>query len=93
MDPENLLVAGMLLAGMALIGKVVIPIAHAYARRVEGKAGGSEQAREFAELEARVRELEIRESRVAELEERLDFTERLLAQQRDPTRLGAGEQR
>jgi hypothetical protein len=93
MNPENLLVAGMLLAAMVLVGKLLIPIAHAYARRVEGKAGGAEQSRELAELEVRVRELEIRESRVAELEERLDFTERLLAQQRDGARLGAGEQR
>jgi hypothetical protein len=93
MDSEKLLVAGMMLAVMVLIGKVVIPIAQAYARRVEGKAGGLQQAGEFAELEARVRELEVREARMAELEERLDFTERLLAQQRDPGRLGAGEQR
>lgn len=93
MDPEKMLVAGMMLAVMVLIGKVVIPIANAYARRVEGKTGGPEQGREFADLEARVRELEIREARVAELEERLDFTERMIAQQRDPARLGAGEQR
>ena len=91
MDGEKLLIAGMILAVMTLLGKVVVPIAQAYARRLEGSAGVSRNPAEFAELEARVHELEIRESRVAELEERLDFTERMLAQQRDPSRLGAGE--
>lgn len=93
MDPEKVLVAGMMLAVMVLIGKVVIPIANAYARRVEGRGTGPVQSTELAELEARVHELELREARMAELEERLDFTERLIAQQRDGTRLGAGEQR
>lgn len=35
------------------------------------------------EMDARLRELEASEQRVAELEERLDFAERLLATQRD----------
>lgn len=87
MDGEKLLIAGMLLAVMTLLGKVIIPIAQAYARRLEGSAGSSRNPMELADLEARVHELEIRESRVAELEERLDFTERMLSQQRDPARL------
>ncbi len=45
------------------------------------------------DLENRVADLEAAQGRVLELEERLDFTERLLAQQRDPSRLGAGEPR
>ena len=45
------------------------------------------------DLENRVADLEAAQGRVLELEERLDFTERLLAQQRDPSRLGVGEQR
>ncbi len=93
MDSEKLLVAGMMLAVLVVLGKVIIPIAQAYARRLEGNTGAAERGREMADLEARVRELEVREARVAELEERLDFTERLLAQQRDPSRLGAGENR
>ncbi len=43
------------------------------------------------DLEGRVADLEAAQGRVLELEERLDFTERLLAQQRDPSRLGAGD--
>ncbi len=45
------------------------------------------------DLESRVADLEAAQGRVLELEERLDFTERLLAQQRETSRLGAGEQR
>jgi hypothetical protein len=62
-------------------------------RRGDLTPSGSYPADRIAELEHRVGELEARESRVLELEERLDFAERLLAQQRDPSRLGAGEQR
>ncbi|MEO8636397.1 MAG: hypothetical protein ABI587_14075 [Gemmatimonadales bacterium] len=91
MDGEKLLIAGMILAVMTLLGKVIIPIAQAYARRLDGGARPAQPVAEVAELEARVRELEARESRLAELEERMDFSERMLAQQRDPSRLGAGE--
>jgi hypothetical protein len=45
------------------------------------------------DLEGRVADLEAAQGRVLELEERLDFTERLLAQHREASRLGAGEQR
>jgi hypothetical protein len=49
---------------------------------------GSER---LAEVESRVELLERRVEGYAELEERLDFAERLLAQQRDPARLEKGE--
>ncbi len=39
------------------------------------------------ELRARVAELEVQQARVAELEERLDFAERLLAEQRSTAQL------
>jgi hypothetical protein len=93
MDGEKVLIAGMMLAVMALLGKVIIPIAQAYSRRLERSGTGTHSAADFADLEARVRELEAREGRMAELEERMDFNERLLAQHRDPARLGAGEMR
>ncbi len=83
MDAEKLLIAGMMLAVLTVLGKVIIPIAQAYARRLEGGVGAAKLPEEFADLESRVHELEVRESRVAELEERLDFAERLLAQHRD----------
>lgn len=51
---------------------------------------GEVQAERMAVMEDRLSELEQVHVRVMELEERLDFTERLLAQQRDPVRLPAG---
>jgi flagellar biosynthesis/type III secretory pathway M-ring protein FliF/YscJ len=90
MDNEKVLVAGMMLAVLIVLAKVIIPIANAYAKRLEGTGGAAQRSAEMADLDARVRELEGREHRVAELEERLDFTERLLSQQREREQLGRG---
>jgi hypothetical protein len=51
---------------------------------------GEVQADRLAHLEDRVADLEQAQARVLELEERLDFAERLLAQQRDASRIGPG---
>jgi hypothetical protein len=51
---------------------------------------GEVQAERILDLEARVADLEQVQARVLELEERLDFTERLLTRQRDAGRLVAG---
>jgi hypothetical protein len=51
---------------------------------------GEVQAERITELEHRVAELEAGHGRLLELEERLDFTERLLTRQRDADRLAAG---
>ena len=68
-------------------------------RRIALKSGGAaaglttgEMAAErIAELEERVAELESAQQEVAELAERLDFAERLLAQKgRDPAQIGPG---
>lgn len=68
-------------------------------RRIALKGGGAaaglttgEMAAErIAELEERVAELESAQQEVAELAERLDFAERLLAQKsRDPAQIGPG---
>jgi hypothetical protein len=56
----------------------------------EGGAGGSEELRQ---LRARVEQLEDVAARVQDLEERLDFTERVLAQQRERGQLPAGGER
>lgn len=66
------------------------PLGRAIARRIEGSDGTAADpgiARRVAELEAQVAELEHRADRIAELEERLDFAERLLARQADQQRL------
>jgi hypothetical protein len=61
--------------------------------RARGEIGpdtGEMHLDRLQDLESRVTELEIERGRVLELEERLDFTERLLTQQREAVRqLGA----
>lgn len=47
-------------------------------RRIDGRRAGLDQ------LADRMQDLEASQDRVAQLEERLDFAERLLAQHRDP---------
>ena len=86
---------------VSVAAAVAIPVA-AYAaivatraiwvRHPPAGADPSEQmAAEVDALKVRLADLEAGQGRVTELEERLDFAERMLAQQRDPSRLGAGE--
>lgn len=70
----------------ALAASVIIlwPLMRAFARRLEGKGTVDAALRaDVEQLQARLSDVEILHSRVAELEERLDFTERLLAQAHD----------
>lgn len=53
-------------------------------------AGMSSGEVKLAELDAQAEELHDLRGRLAELEERLDFTERMLARQADPERIGDG---
>ena len=71
------------LATVAAMALVLYPIAKALARRLEGRGVSQDLLQQLDELRERVRDLESSQHRVAELEERLDFTERLLAQRRD----------
>ncbi|HWA14890.1 MAG TPA: hypothetical protein VG817_00555 [Gemmatimonadales bacterium] len=48
---------------------------------------------ELQDIRARLEESEQARERIAELEERLDFAERLLAQQREPGRIGSSGER
>jgi hypothetical protein len=50
----------------------------------------TELAEEVESLRTRLSEVETQQARMAELEERLDFTERMLTSQRDAARLGEG---
>jgi len=66
------------------------PLGKALAKRIEASAGESQNPEAIENLTRRVEQLEHIEARTAELEERLDFAERLLTQQRDAERLGPG---
>jgi len=69
--------------------KVLGPISQALARRIGGHADVSEEMR--AELSAVHQELGQVREQLAEMQERLDFTERLLARSGSAARLPAGE--
>lgn len=73
------------------IGAVAIlrgPIGKALADRLAGRVPPPLPSSDGEEVRAEVEELRYR---VAELEERLDFAERVLAQRREPGQLGAGQ--
>ena len=80
--------AVVLLLGVGLIiATLVWPLIKAIARRIEGGAGSVEVQAELEGLRERVRQLEEIQPRVLELEERVDFTERIVAKGREPDRL------
>ena len=67
---------------------VLWPLVRALARRLEGRGGQDVALRgEVEHLQQRLGEVDQLQVRIAELEERLDFTERMLAQSREPDRL------
>jgi hypothetical protein len=57
----------------------------------DGYSTGEMAAERIADLEARVADLEVAQARVAELEERMDFSERLLTQQSHESRVPGRE--
>jgi hypothetical protein len=68
---------------VAVAGTIILrgPLGRALARAIELGAGGGrspEDEARVAQLEQRVADLEAGQTRLAELEERLDFAERLL---------------
>jgi Tfp pilus assembly protein PilO len=78
----------MTLLVMAAFTIVLWPLARALGRRLEGRGSADAALRaEVEQLNHRLGEVDAMQSRIAELEERLDFTERLLAQSREPDRL------
>ncbi|MEP6571370.1 MAG: hypothetical protein ABJD11_01700 [Gemmatimonadota bacterium] len=78
----------MVIAVVVGMTTLLLPLARAFARRLDGR--GHEDATLRADLEqmrGRLTEVDSLQLRLAEMEERLDFTERMLAQQRDVQRL------
>lgn len=78
----------IVLAVVAGFVAVFWPLMRAFARRIEGK-GRTDPALldEVEHLRSRLSDVEGLQGRVAELEERVDFAERLLAQKRQPEQL------
>jgi Tfp pilus assembly protein PilO len=79
-----LIVLGALLATTIILW----PIMRALGRRMEGARGTDPALRaEIQQLRDQVTHVDSMQARLNELEERLDFAERLLAQRKDPERL------
>ena len=84
------------LAGMATGVVVIVTLGRTVRHWVDthygrkGLSGSNETRADVARLEERVAGLEEVADRVTELEERLDFAERVLSQQRDRDRLAPG---
>lgn len=82
----------IVLAALAAATVILWPIMRALGRRMEHKGGPDPALKaEIEQLHQRLAEMEPMQARMTELEERLDFAERLLAQQpaKQPARLGA----
>jgi hypothetical protein len=64
----------------ALIAATIIlwPVMRALARRLEGKGADPALREEVERLHHRLAEVDVLQGRIAELEERIDFTERIL---------------
>ena len=85
----------VLLVCVALtIGVLVWPLIKAVARRIEAGAGVADARAELDALHDRIRRLEEAQPRMAELEERVDFAERLLTRgQESQADIPSGEPR
>ncbi|HEX2265977.1 MAG TPA: hypothetical protein VHH14_06820, partial [Solirubrobacterales bacterium] len=67
---------------------ILWPLMRAFGRRLEGKAADEPALRaEVEQLQQRLGEMDHLHQRVAELEERIDFTERMLARPSAPAPL------
>ena len=83
---------------LAIAAFTLISVAKAIAAAISGRGQKSDLGRlreqveqHSAALEEAENSLAIQSTQIAELQERLDFTERLLAQRRDPGALGSRE--
>ena len=83
-----IIVIAVALAFVAI--KVLGPMARAMARRLEGGAVSPELRAEIDQLRAEVAEADHLKSRVQELEERVEFAERMLSKGRDQDLLRRG---
>ncbi|MES2304110.1 MAG: hypothetical protein V4558_01310 [Gemmatimonadota bacterium] len=84
-------VFALLTGGVLFAALMFGPIGKAVGKMLEGDPPADDQlAMRVEDLEARIAELTMEQSRVAELEDRLDFTERMISQ-REREALPPGE--
>jgi Tfp pilus assembly protein PilO len=90
MIQETFVIVLVLVAVTVVMVKVFGPIARAWANKLEGKVGDSALRGDVEQLREQLAEVEPLRQRMFELEERLEFTERLLTQRRDQDALPRG---
>ena len=98
-DPNLIFMEGgpplvLMIVLAALTATVIIlwPIMRAFGRRLEGRSGADPAVKgEIDHLHARLAEVDALRQEVAELHERVDFTERILMKDHDRNVLGQGE--
>jgi Tfp pilus assembly protein PilO len=92
--PESMSGPVALLLALVVMSAAVLlfgPLLRAVARRIDGRHRLDPAIHEeLDQLRARVADVDALNQRVAELEERVDFTERMLAQRATPERLPEG---
>lgn len=69
--------------------KLLMPLVRAFASRIEGRGASPALEQRVSDLQRQLADADSLQHRVAELEERLDFAERLLSQREEPARLPA----
>jgi hypothetical protein len=84
MDMEGVLAIIFIFGGGTLFLLSVSPVGRALAERIRGQAPPAQDPQLLADVDALRQE-------VAELHERVDFAERLLAQRQEQGKVGAGE--
>jgi hypothetical protein len=84
MDMEGILAITFIFGGGTLFLLSVSPVGRALAERIRGQGAPTQDPELLAEVDALRHE-------VAELHERVDFAERLLAQRQEQGKVGAGE--
>ena len=83
--------SALLIVSIAAVLVLRGPLGKALAKRIEGvRAPDPELVQRLEEAEARLQALELTQERMLELEERLDFTERVLVRENQPRVPGAG---
>jgi hypothetical protein len=84
MDMEGVLAIIFIFGGGTLFLLSVSPVGKALAERIRGQGPATQDPELLADVDALRQE-------VAELHERVDFAERLLAQRQEQGKVGAGE--
>ncbi len=95
MDIEAVLAILLIFGGATAIGLAMSPIGRAIAARIQGGGAGApppdDLRRALEAGQAALEEVEVLRRDLAELHERVDFAERLLARQREEPRLPGAE--